>query len=186
MGISTHGHRPHAHGGRGTAVPLSHFVAFGVGKIAVVHTDRSSTRRARVGHGRIEGPGGTWTSPQTSTSAVSAALSSGHRADRLRRPGRGGNTRAVADNTHVPGEAGPALQNGPRPGGRTATRTGHLRLQFWRWVLAPRTTWLARRLAAEFGPGMDARTAWVMARMARHPDEFPYAMQHLNGEEDTI
>ncbi|WP_405557085.1 hypothetical protein OHV08_24970 [Streptomyces canus] len=66
-----------------------------------------------------------------------------------------------------------------------AARTGHIRLQFWRWVLAPRTTWQARRLAADFGPGMDARTAWVMARLARHPDEFPLAMQHLNGEENA-
>ncbi|MGQ4368025.1 hypothetical protein [Streptomyces violaceoruber] len=66
-----------------------------------------------------------------------------------------------------------------------AARTGRVRLQFWRWALAPRTTWQARRLAADFGPGMDARTAWVMARLKRHPDEFPFAMQHLNDEEDA-
>jgi hypothetical protein len=54
-----------------------------------------------------------------------------------------------------------------------------------RWVLAPRTTWQARRLAADFGPGIDARTAWAMARLARHPDEFPLAMQQLNGEENA-
>ncbi|MEW1868256.1 hypothetical protein AB0420_08780 [Streptomyces caelestis] len=60
-----------------------------------------------------------------------------------------------------------------------------MRLQFWRWVLAPRTAWRARRLAAEFGPGMDARTAWVMARLERHPDELPLAMRHLNGEENA-
>lgn len=40
-------------------------------------------------------------------------------------------------------------------------------------------------MAAEFGPGMDARTAWVLARLARHPDEFPYAMRHLDSEEDA-
>lgn len=51
-----------------------------------------------------------------------------------------------------------------------------------RWVLAPRTTWQARRLAADFGEGMDARTAWVMARLARHPDERGYAMAHLDDE----
>ncbi|WP_240103658.1 hypothetical protein [Streptomyces sp. MUM 16J] len=54
-----------------------------------------------------------------------------------------------------------------------------------RWVLAPRTTWQARRLATEFGPGMDARTAWVMARLARHPEEQVYAMRLLNDEEDA-
>ncbi|MYW14783.1 hypothetical protein GT045_04485 [Streptomyces sp. SID486] len=57
---------------------------------------------------------------------------------------------------------------------------------FARWALAPRTTWQARRLAAEFGPGMDGRTAWVLARLARHPEEHVYAMQHLGGEESGI
>jgi hypothetical protein len=32
-------------------------------------------------------------------------------------------------------------------------------------------------MAAEFGPGMDAHTAWVMARLARHPDELPHAVR---------
>ncbi|MGP3634314.1 hypothetical protein ACTU45_13240 [Streptomyces sp. 24-1644] len=50
------------------------------------------------------------------------------------------------------------------------------------WVLAPRTTWQARRLAADFGEGIDAKTAWVMARLARHPDEHGYAMAHLDDE----
>ncbi|MEU0582101.1 hypothetical protein [Streptomyces sp. NPDC006132] len=54
-----------------------------------------------------------------------------------------------------------------------------------RWVLAPRTTWQARRLAAEFGSGMDARTAWALARLARHPEEHVYAMRLLNGDEDA-
>jgi hypothetical protein len=35
-----------------------------------------------------------------------------------------------------------------------------------RWVLAPRTAWQARHLAADFGEGIDARTAWVTARRA--------------------
>jgi hypothetical protein len=52
-------------------------------------------------------------------------------------------------------------------------------------VLAPRTTWQARRLAADFGEGMDARTAWVMARVAGHPDEHGYAMAHLDDEHRT-
>ncbi|MFG3172918.1 hypothetical protein [Streptomyces sp. NPDC048200] len=52
-----------------------------------------------------------------------------------------------------------------------------------RWFLAPRTTWRARRIAADFGPGVDARTAWVMARQQRHPDEYPYVTHHLDGEQ---
>ncbi|WAX79627.1 hypothetical protein [Streptomyces sp. KMM 9044] len=52
-------------------------------------------------------------------------------------------------------------------------------------MLAPRTTWQARRLAADFGEGMDARTAWVMARLARHPEESGFAMVHLNDEHRT-
>ncbi|MFJ2736153.1 hypothetical protein [Streptomyces sp. NPDC087317] len=60
--------------------------------------------------------------------------------------------------------------------------TGRVRFPLVRWVLTPRTTWQARRLAADFGEGMDARTAWVMARVARHPDERCYAMTHLNHE----
>ncbi|MET8626134.1 hypothetical protein ABZW30_20660 [Kitasatospora sp. NPDC004669] len=54
-----------------------------------------------------------------------------------------------------------------------------------RWNLAPRTTRQARRLTADFGPGIDARTAWVIARLARHPEEHGYAMAHLDGEEKT-
>lgn len=96
-----------------------------------------------------------------------------------------GNTRRVADKTNASGETGPPLQNAANPAGTTATRTSHLRLQMWRWVLAPRTTWQARRLAAEFGPGMDTRTAWVMARLARRPDEFPLTMRHLDREENA-
>ncbi|MDJ0342623.1 hypothetical protein QMK19_02200 [Streptomyces sp. H10-C2] len=43
--------------------------------------------------------------------------------------------------------------------------------------------WHARHLAAEFGPGMNARTARAMARLARHPEGHEYAMLHLNSEE---
>ncbi|MDV9171023.1 hypothetical protein R6V09_12865 [Streptomyces sp. W16] len=91
----------------------------------------------------------------------------------------------MADKTNTPGETDPPAQNAANPGGTTGTRTSHIRLQLRRWVLAPRTTWQARRLAAEFGPGMDDRTAWVMARLAQHPDELPLAMRHLDREENT-
>ncbi|WP_256098698.1 hypothetical protein [Streptomyces agglomeratus] len=64
----------------------------------------------------------------------------------------------------------------------TNAGTGRVRFPLVRWVLAPRTTWLARRLAADFGHGIDARTSWVMARLARHPDERVYAIHHLGKE----
>ncbi|MEU9321438.1 hypothetical protein [Streptomyces sp. NPDC048295] len=77
---------------------------------------------------------------------------------------------------------GPASEDLPSGAGRTTVGTGRVRFPLARWVLAPRTTWQARRLAADFGEGMDARTAWVMARLARHPDERVYAMGHLNDD----
>ncbi|MET8102208.1 hypothetical protein ABZV29_38130 [Streptomyces sp. NPDC005236] len=52
-----------------------------------------------------------------------------------------------------------------------------------RWILAPRTTWRARRIAADFGPGMDAKTAWSMARVQRHPDEDPFVIHHLDSKQ---
>jgi hypothetical protein len=73
-------------------------------------------------------------------------------------------------------------EDSPDGAGRTRPGVGRVRFPLTRWVLAPRTTWQARRLAAEFGEGMDARTAWAMARLARHPDEHGYAMAHLDGE----
>ncbi|MGW7674576.1 hypothetical protein ACWGJX_47425 [Streptomyces sp. NPDC054775] len=78
--------------------------------------------------------------------------------------------------------SGAAPQDLPGRAGRTAAGTGHVRFSLARWVLAPRTTWQARRLAADFGEGMDAPTAWVMARLARHPDELGYAMGHLDDD----
>ncbi|MFJ4576792.1 hypothetical protein ACIP4W_36410 [Streptomyces sp. NPDC088846] len=71
----------------------------------------------------------------------------------------------------------------PDGAGPTTAGPGKVRFSLARWVLAPRTTWQARRLAADFGVGMDARTAWVMARLARHPDEHGYAMAHLDDEQ---
>ncbi|MFH8477090.1 hypothetical protein [Streptomyces sp. NPDC018000] len=64
----------------------------------------------------------------------------------------------------------------------TTAGTGRVRFPLVRWVLAPRTTWQARHLAADYGEGMDARTAWVMVRLARHPDEHGYAMADLDDE----
>jgi hypothetical protein len=32
---------------------------------------------------------------------------------------------------------------------------------------------------------MDAKTSWVMASLARHPDELGYAMTHLDDEPST-
>ncbi|MFC9429575.1 hypothetical protein [Streptomyces sp. NPDC056987] len=68
----------------------------------------------------------------------------------------------------------------PRTGGTARARGS--RLWLWRWVLAPGTSWRARRLAASFGPGMDADTAWTLARLERHPDERPHALRRLNGD----
>ncbi|MFF1405101.1 hypothetical protein [Streptomyces sp. NPDC058294] len=77
---------------------------------------------------------------------------------------------------------GAAPEGLPGGAGRTTAGTGRVRFPLVRWVLAPRTTWQARRLAADFGEGMDAKTAWVMARLARQPDEHEYAMAHLDDE----
>lgn len=62
----------------------------------------------------------------------------------------------------------------------------HQRIKFplRRWLLAPLTTWRARRLAAAYGPGMDARTAWALARTATHPEEISFAMNHLNQDKE--
>ncbi|MFJ4975454.1 hypothetical protein ACIP6X_08960 [Streptomyces coeruleorubidus] len=91
----------------------------------------------------------------------------------------------MADTTsQEPDGASPSPENEPGSVGKVAG-TGRVQFSLVRWVLAPRTTLQARRLVAEFGPGMDAQTAWVMARLARHPDELPYPMWHLNGEKNT-
>ncbi|MGA4846574.1 hypothetical protein ACOBQB_10000 [Streptomyces sp. G5(2025)] len=76
---------------------------------------------------------------------------------------------------------GAAPEDSPDAACRT-TAGSRVRFSLMRWVLAPRTTWEARRLAADFGEGMDARTAWVMARLARHPGERGYAVGHLDGD----
>jgi hypothetical protein len=86
---------------------------------------------------------------------------------------------AIVTDLNIPGAAS---EDSPDGAGRTTAGTGRVRFSLVRWVLAPRTTWQARRLAADFGEGMDTRTAWVMARVARHPDERGYAMTHLDEE----
>ncbi|MFJ9590568.1 hypothetical protein [Streptomyces acidicola] len=78
-----------------------------------------------------------------------------------------------------------ASEHSPDGAGQTTTGIGRVRFPLVRWVLAPRTTWQARRLATDFGEGMDARTAWVMARLARHPDERGYVTTHLDDERCT-
>ncbi|WP_336052220.1 hypothetical protein [Streptomyces sp. CA2R101] len=80
-----------------------------------------------------------------------------------------------------PGRPDPGREPQRRPDAKAGI--GRVRFSLTRWLLAPRTTWQARRLAADFGPGMDARTAWTMARLARHPDEHVYAMAHLDGDD---
>ncbi|MFJ2819464.1 hypothetical protein [Streptomyces sp. NPDC087294] len=81
---------------------------------------------------------------------------------------------ATGKNTPEDPAPGSDLPSRPRKDGA--------RLWLWRWVLAPRTTWQSRRLAAPFWPGMDADTAWTLARLARHPDEHVYLAHRLNGE----
>lgn len=95
-------------------------------------------------------------------------------------------TRGVADTTaHSAGEPDPSSGSQHATTEWTTTSTGRVRFPFVRWALAPRTTWHARHLAADFGPGMDARTSWAMARLARHPEEHVYAMRHLSIEVDA-
>ncbi|KOV74345.1 hypothetical protein ADL00_02435 [Streptomyces sp. AS58] len=82
----------------------------------------------------------------------------------------------------------PALPEAQVKPSRDAS-AGNQRVRFplIRWLLAPLTTWRARRLAAAYGAGMDARTAWALARTAAHPEEIFFAMTHLNQdkEDDT-
>ncbi|MGW2393961.1 hypothetical protein ACWCYK_31385 [Streptomyces lydicamycinicus] len=88
----------------------------------------------------------------------------------------------MADTTSDKGERpDPGREPQGRPDAKGTAGTGRVWFSPARWLLAPRTTWQARRLAADFGPGMDARTAWTMARLARHQDEHVYAMAHLDG-----
>lgn len=87
---------------------------------------------------------------------------------------------AIVTDLNLPGAA--SVGGLPNGASRTAAGTRLVRFSLTRWILAPRTTRQARRLAAHFGEGMDARTAWVMARLARQPDERGYAMDHLDDD----
>lgn len=62
--------------------------------------------------------------------------------------------------------------------------TTRIKFPLSRWLLAPLTTCRARRLAAAYGPGMDARTAWVLARTTTHPEEIPFALSHLRQDKE--
>ncbi|MEU9602524.1 hypothetical protein AB0E06_37760 [Streptomyces sp. NPDC048109] len=80
---------------------------------------------------------------------------------------------------------GAASEDLPDEAGGTSCSAGGVRFSLARWVIAPRATWQARHMAADFREGMGARTAWAMARLARHPDERGYAMGHLDDEHHT-
>ncbi|MGV9456374.1 hypothetical protein [Streptomyces sp. NPDC003635] len=80
-----------------------------------------------------------------------------------------------------PSTPDPAAEDSPDGAGSTTVGAVRVvRFPLVRWVLAPRTTWRARRVAADFGEGMDAKTAWAMARLARHPHEHGYVAAHLD------
>lgn len=48
----------------------------------------------------------------------------------------------------------------------------------YRWILAPRTTWRARRLRIAY-PWLSSDQAWVYARLYRYPNEVLYAETYL-------
>lgn len=98
--------------------------------------------------------------------------------------GRAGrDTHGVADTTpNTPGSPSPLPPAVPDAPAEPAVAAGRPRVPLARWLLAPRTTWLAHRLAARSDPPMDARTAWTTARLQRHPDEIGYAMRDGDGE----
>lgn len=68
------------------------------------------------------------------------------------------------------------------PGGMAAPGTSRTRFPFICWLLAPATTWQARRVVAKYGHRTDARTAWVIARLERHPEESVYVTHRLSGQ----
>lgn len=70
------------------------------------------------------------------------------------------------------------------PDHETSAGQHHIKFPLSRWLLAPLTTWRARRTATAYGPGMDARTAWALARTATHPDEISFAMNHLSQDKE--
>lgn len=99
----------------------------------------------------------------------------------LRRTGSHENHAVATQRPSTPDRPDPGSEPASLASEGVAPATGRVRFSVARWVLAPRTTWQARRVAASFGPGMDADTAWRMARLARHPEERLYAMRHRGG-----
>ncbi|MGW4747347.1 hypothetical protein ACWEPR_21345 [Streptomyces sp. NPDC004290] len=93
-------------------------------------------------------------------------------------------TRPALDTPPASDTRSAAVPVGTAPAPATGTR--RLRFPLVRWVLAPRTTRQARRLAADFGAGMEAGTAWATARLARHPDEHGYGTAHGDDERRTV
>ncbi|MEU5918752.1 hypothetical protein [Streptomyces sp. NPDC047141] len=93
-------------------------------------------------------------------------------------------TPPAADTRSAPDTRPAAVPVGTAPAPATGTR--RLRFPLVRWVLAPRTTRQARRLAADFGAGMEAGTAWATARLARHPDEHGYGTAHGDDERRAV
>ncbi|WP_046497409.1 hypothetical protein [Streptomyces odonnellii] len=63
---------------------------------------------------------------------------------------------------------------------------GRVRFSLTRWVLTARTTWQARRRAAAYGPGMDARTARATVRLSSHPEDYAYLLRHLDGQGTVV
>ncbi|MFI9018713.1 hypothetical protein ACIGZI_32235 [Streptomyces griseus] len=57
--------------------------------------------------------------------------------------------------------------------GPSAPSTRQARLSMTRWLLSPRTMWHARCLTAA-DPRLNKQAAWMVARLARHPDEHAY------------
>ncbi|MFF9428486.1 hypothetical protein [Streptomyces sp. NPDC014746] len=96
----------------------------------------------------------------------------------------GGAAPTALDTSLAPDTSPAAVLVGTAPAPATGTR--RLRFPLVRWVLAPRTTRQARRLAADFGAGMEAGTAWATARLARHPDEHGYGTAHGDDERRTV
>ncbi|MFE3602216.1 hypothetical protein [Streptomyces sp. NPDC059142] len=86
------------------------------------------------------------------------------------------------DGAPEPPEPGDA-PNSP-DGGAAGPRPGPVRFSLCRWALDPRTTWTARRLAFEAGPGMDADSGWTTARIARHPDERAQLLRRLHAPKE--
>lgn len=54
-----------------------------------------------------------------------------------------------------------------------------MRTKTARWLLAPISSWRARRLQAEHPGLMTSADAWLTVRARDHPDELPYLLDAL-------